>query len=227
MPREYEISSYSIVLLGNFNPSIFTPAWFGRYGLLTDEEVASSTLELIHPQIAAFTADWLTLRVEQTRFQAVCRISAVQVRDFVLKTFQDYLNHTPVHSMGINRQAHYKLPSHEHQMRLGRAMAPLEPWSDWGQEIDKSEEPGGLLSLTMHEPRTDRPKGFLRVTIQPSSSIPRKTGVYFAVNDHYEIASRENLTGCEEIMELLDANFEKSVERAERILDRVLTKAEK
>lgn len=214
------------MLLGNFNPSIFSPAWFGRYGLLTDEEVASTVVELIHPDVAIFTADWLSLRVEAYRFQALSKLSPVQIRDFVLKTFHDYLSHTPIHSMGINREVHYKLPTPEHRMRLGRSMAPLEPWVEWGQEIEKCKEPGGLMSLTMHEQRFDRPKGFLQITIQPSSTIPRKLGVFFRVNDHYEITSRENLTGCEEIMELLDGNFEKSVERAELILDQVLMKAE-
>lgn len=226
MPREYESSSYSIVLLGNFNPSIFSPAWFGRYGLLTDEEVAAASVNIIHPDITEFTADWLFLHVERGRFQAQCKISSIQIRDFVLKTFQDYLSHTPVHSLGINREAHYKLPSAEHQMRLGRAMAPLEPWAEWGKEIESSKAPGGMTSLTMLEYVNDRPKGHFQINIQPSSIIPRKTGVYFVVNDHYEVASREALTGCEEMMEQLDINFEKSVERTDRILDQILEKAE-
>ena len=227
MPREYEESSTSIVLLGSFNPSIFSPAWFGRYGLLSDQEVAAATVTLIHPDMAIFEVDWLSIRVEPMRFQAMSHVSPIQIRDIVLKTFEDYLIHTPIHSMGINRLANFKLPSAEHRMRLGRAMAPLGPWGDWGEEIDKGEEPGGLKSLTMHQPRRDGPKGHLDITIQPTDSIPRRLGVFFQVNDHYEVASRENLTSCEEIMNLLDRHFEKSLIRAEQILDQVLTRAEK
>jgi len=226
VPREYELGAYSVVLLGNFNPSIFSPAWFGRYGLLTDEEVAVADVKVIHSDLALFTVDWLSLRVEQQRFQVQSQVSSIQIRDLVLKTFQDYLSHTPVHSMGINRQVHYKLPSRDHRMRFGRTLAPLEPWGDWGQEIEKGEEPGGLISLSMRQPRPDGPKGYLQVTIQPSDSIPRNSGIYFRANDHYEVASRDNLTGCEEIMTLLDSEFEKSLTRVERILDQVLAKAE-
>jgi hypothetical protein len=227
VPREYEQSNASIVLLGNFNPSIFSPAWFARYGLLTDEQVAAAEVTVVHPEVSIFTADWVEIRVENQRFQAQSSISPIQIRDLVLKTFVDYLPHTPIHSLGINRQAHHKLPSAEHRMRFGRALAPLAPWGEWGQEMEKSESPAGVLSLTMYQPRTDRPKGHLQITAQPSQRIARAFGVFFQVNDHYEVASRENLAGCEEIMQLLDKNFESSLERSDRILDQVLTEAEK
>jgi hypothetical protein len=227
VPREFEESSTSIVLLGSFNPSIFSPAWFGRYGLLSDQEVASAAVGLIHPDITIFEVDWLSIRVEPQRFQALTRVSPIQIRDIVLKTFKDYLMHTPIHSMGVNRQAHFKFRNLEQRMHLGRAMAPLAPWGPWGQDIDKGEVPGGLASLTMQQPRPSGPKGFLQITVQPSNSVPRKLGVFFQVNDHYEVASRDNLTGSEEIMEILDSQFQRSLARAEEILDQVLTEAEK
>jgi hypothetical protein len=227
VPREYDVASTSIVLLGSFNPSIFSPAWFGRYSLLSDEEVAAAKVGVIHPDLTQFEVDWLAIHVQSDRFQARTRISPVQIRDFVLKTFEDYLPHTPIHSLGINREAHYKLPSSEHRMRLGRKFAPLAPWGEWGQEIERGEQPGGLLSLTMIQPRSGSPKGHLQVTVQPSSLIPRKVGVVFQVNNHFEVASRVNLTGCEEMMDVLDTRFEECSVRTEQLLDQVLTEAEK
>ena len=37
MRIEPEISGVSVVLLGDFNPAIFTPAWFALHGLLPEE----------------------------------------------------------------------------------------------------------------------------------------------------------------------------------------------
>ena len=36
MRIEPEISDVSVVLLGDFNPAIFTPAWFALHGLLPE-----------------------------------------------------------------------------------------------------------------------------------------------------------------------------------------------
>jgi hypothetical protein len=155
VPREYEISAYSVVLLGNFNPTIFTPAWFEKYGLLTEDEAAAADVSVIHPNIARFSAAGLTVQVENTRFSTTGVVSAVQIKDFVLKTFRDYLSHTPLRMMGINREVHFKLANADARMRLGRSLAPLAPWGDWGKEIGQTKEPGGMLSLTMHQPGLD------------------------------------------------------------------------
>ena len=47
MRIEPEISGVQIVLVGDFNPAIFTPAWFALYRLLP-ESVASSAKSLPH-----------------------------------------------------------------------------------------------------------------------------------------------------------------------------------
>jgi len=224
--REYELSAYSIVLLGNFNPTIFTPSWFEKYDLLTEEEAANADLTVVHPEISRFVAAGLTIQVETNRFSASGTASAIQLKDFVLKTFRDYLNHTPIRSLGINREVHYKLPSAEARMKLGRALAPLDPWGEWGKEIDESKDSGGgLISLTMHlakEP--DTVKGHTRVTIQPSAQIPRNAGVFFQVNDHSEVIE-DNINTTETVLDVLDQSFETSIAHSEWIIDQVLTRA--
>jgi hypothetical protein len=226
--REYELSAYSIVLLGNFNPTIFTPSWFEKYELITEEEAASAVVTVIHPDISRFAAAGLTIQVETNRFAATGTVSAIQLKDFVLKTFRDYLNHTPIRSMGINREVHFKLASADARMRLGRSLAPLEPWGEWGEMIkgSDSKDPGGMLSITMHQSGlSDRPKGHIQATIQPSSSIPRAAGVFFQINDHFESGDTDT-NGSEVILDLLDKLFEKSVARSEWIIDQVLKTAE-
>lgn len=65
-----EISGMQIVLLGQFNPAIFTPAWFAHNRLLRDGLEESAQVQVIHPQIAAFAADWLHLQVTNEQFRA-------------------------------------------------------------------------------------------------------------------------------------------------------------
>jgi hypothetical protein len=42
---EPEISTTSVVLVGSLNPTIFTPDWFARHGLLSDKEAESARVD--------------------------------------------------------------------------------------------------------------------------------------------------------------------------------------
>ena len=58
-----EISGTSIVLVGSFNPAIFTPAWFELHGLLPEGASEIADVDVVHPQATSFTAEWLILNV--------------------------------------------------------------------------------------------------------------------------------------------------------------------
>ena len=51
---QLKINRHSIVLIGNFNPKIFQPAWFGSEGLIQKKEAEQSTIEIIHPDVVIF-----------------------------------------------------------------------------------------------------------------------------------------------------------------------------
>ena len=68
MQIEPEIDGVSVVVIGNFNPALFTPAWFALYDLLPQRAVANANLEVAHPEITRFQTDWLTLQVTADRF---------------------------------------------------------------------------------------------------------------------------------------------------------------
>ena len=230
LSRDYEISSYSVVLLGRFNPSIFTPSWLEKYELLTEKEAQSAEIKVIHPEISNFVADWLTLQVDSDRFIATCTISPVQLRDFVVKLFRDYLTHTPVHSLGINKEVHYKFRKTETRLKMGRALAPLQPWGDWGKEIDKADPslPGGMMNLTMREIKSSREiPGHIQVVIQPSSRISGLNGVFLQINDHHELPDMRDIQGSDVMIGVLEENFDKSLERTDWILEQVLGPWEK
>lgn len=230
MNKDFEISSYSVVLLGRFNPSIFTPSWFEINDLLTKSEVANAEIEVIHPDVSRFVADWLTLYVDTERFSASTTQPPIQLRDFIVKLFRDYLNHTPVHSLGINREVHYKFTDPKTRLKLGRALAPTEPWGEWGKKIDEGNPdlPSGVMNVTMRElkPSTGTP-GYTQVIIQPSPRIPGLTGVFLQVNDHYELSDKRDVLGSNAVISLLEEKFDESIERTNWILNQVLGPWEK
>ena len=63
-----EIEGVSIVLLGDFNPKIFQPAWFAAQELIRKEEAESAEIEVIHPEVVVFSLDWLRIQVTRNRW---------------------------------------------------------------------------------------------------------------------------------------------------------------
>ena len=145
-----EITGASLVLVGNFNPSIFTPAWFGWHDLLPERTVDVAELKIAQPQITAFVADWLELNTVIERFAInTAQPPFVRLRDLGVRIFRERLPHTPIHSMGINRQVHFLVNSLDERDRIGRLLAPVEPWGDWGKQLQPDGRHGGMTSLTM------------------------------------------------------------------------------
>src|SRR5437867_1304432 len=98
-----EIEGVSIVLRGNFNPSIFQPAWLASHSLLRRQEADAAKINVIHPELTSFTAEWLILEVTKDRFGAatIHQAHAEPLRDLVLGVFT-LLEHTPFTKMGMN-----------------------------------------------------------------------------------------------------------------------------
>ena len=108
MRIEPETSGVSVVVLGTFNPAIFTPAWFELHGLLPEGVGARAELKVAHAQVTAFTFDWLRLDVVVERLAvATTEAPYVRVCDLVARTFKEFLPHTPLRAFGINRDVHF------------------------------------------------------------------------------------------------------------------------
>ncbi|MGB8605246.1 hypothetical protein [Bradyrhizobium sp.] len=138
---EPEISGVAIVLLGNFNPSIFQPFWMARQGLITDEAAAAATVSVIHPEISQFAIESeFILNVQSNRFQ-LSRATAplVTVSDLCSRIFGEILPHTPINQLGINRSVHFSVGSSQERDRIGKLIAPQGPWGEWGawQQLPK------------------------------------------------------------------------------------------
>ena len=227
MRIEPEISQVTIVLVGNLNPRIFAPDWFVRNGLFTAEQAEAAETEVIHAEIALFRMEWLTVRVERQRFIAeTTEAPYVRISDLVVRTFKEFLPHTPIGKMGINRRVHFDVGSSEARDQIGEQLAPKEPWGEWGPLIAAggSEKHGGMISLAMEQRKVDdRPKGHIRATIQPSVKIGEgRTGIFMDINDHYEIEHADEVVGCEEIIQMLEKTFDASISRSDWIIEQIM-----
>ena len=224
-----EIDGVAVVVLGDFNPAILTPAWFALHGLLPESAADSAKLEVAHPQLTAFSTDWLYLQVTTDRFSAeTAQAPHIRVRDIVVRVFEEILYHTPLKMIGINRKVHFPLGSSAERDRIGRTLAPVEPWGRWGKELELEGEHGGMTSLRMSQLRPEGrpPGGQVNVTVEPSNRIGHgRPGVYVSVNDHYQIDAAD-ARGRTRLMNFLgDGNFDKSLRRSGAIIDHIMSLA--
>src|SRR5271156_5897420 len=155
MRIEPEISGAAIVLRGAFNPSIFQPFWLVRNEILTEKQGETVQINLIHPQAAEFDIpEQFSLHVDPTTF-TITRAEAplILASDAAVRIFSVLLPHTPIGQLGINRSVHFSVGSFEERNRIGKLLAPPDPWGTWGAELSggpspgKPDQLGGLKSL--------------------------------------------------------------------------------
>ncbi len=222
-----EIDGVSVVLRGNFNPSIFTPAWFVLHQLLPNTAADTATLQVAHPQVTQFSFDWLSLQVTTDTFVAdTAQAPHIRVRDLVLRVFKEHLHHTPLKLMGLNRNVHVPLTPAERD-RIGRRLAPVEPWGRYVEELGLDGESGGMTTLKMSQLQPNgRPAGSqINITVEPSNRIGGgRVGVYVQVNDQYAIAKDDPSNG-QELLRALEDKFDSSLMLSESIVDHVVSLA--
>jgi len=208
--QQFHSYGHSIVLIGNFNPKIFHPAWFAAQNLIGEKDEEGAKVEIVHSDVAIFSLDWLKIEVLHDRFKALTlqQAYAEAVRDIVLGTF-NILRHTPLAMMGINLDVHFRVNSEEVWHGAGHKLAPKEPWSG----VLRAP---GMLSLTMEDPRQDKYKGYTRVTVEPSRKV--KPGLFFGVNDHYEVEDPSTISGSDEVIGMLNEAWFPSCKRAAEIV---------
>ena len=225
-----EISGVSIVLLGNFNPAIFTPAWFALHGLLPEAVADNADLAVAHQHVTSFRADWLRLEVTLERFLVETEQAPhIRVYDLAVRVFKEHLHHTPLTAFGINHNVHFQVASQATRDELGRTLAPVEPWGDWGHRLGFDGEHGGMTSLRMSQlSPEDRPKGGrINIQVEPSNRIGSgRTGIYVGVNDHFAVDSTGPSTAGR-LMDLFESEYDVSLSRSNQIIDHVMSLVKK
>jgi hypothetical protein len=226
---EPEFSGVAIVLRGNFNPTIFQPAWFSKHELITEEAAAGANIVVIHPEITTFNVDPdFSFSCDRDRLNIVRAVAPlILASDLISRIFGDLLPHTPIGQLGINRYVHFSVGSFEERDRVGRMLAPREPWGRWGEELASEDEAraGGLLSLTMIQQNvSDREAGWVQVKVEPSTRIGRgRTGIFIEVNDHYQLPEPEKAVNASTMIQILQERFDTSLRNSDAIVDQIMS----
>ena len=220
-----DLGDASIVLVGSFNPRIFRPDWFARTGPVTEAEAGAANVEIIHPEITLLRMDWLRIRVEPGRLIATTEEAPfIRLADLVVRTFREFLGHTPIGMLGINREVHFSVGDEETKDRIGNLLAPKEPWGEWGPQIAGGKYPekhGGMRGLVMEQRELeDRFRGHIQARVAPSTKV--KAGIYMHINDHYEAEAPDDVVGCDEVVSILERQFDVSIRRSEWIIDQIM-----
>ena len=222
-----EIDGVDIVLVGDFNPAIFTPAWFVLHDLLPDSDAANAELVVAHKEMTQFRTEWLHFKATLDRFEVeTLQAPHVRVHDLVVRVFSENLHHTPLRAFGINRRVHFLVRFQAVRDRLGETLAPLEPWGSWVDELGLDEPDGGMTALTMS--RVNPPDrdlgGEININVEPSKRVGAEagTGVYVGVNDHFALDA-SGPGNAVQSMQLFSDRFAMSISRSDKIIDHIMS----
>lgn len=178
-----------IIANGSFNPAIFHPSWLLLEGVIRREEEEAASIELVHPEISRFNLPGIKFDVQTERFGLYASAEPfVRIADIFQVLFGEKLKHTPISSVGLNFWAHVRLTDWGQRQRFGRALAPLDPWGDFGRLLENRDKAlaGGFSTLTMRAALPDNGEsGSMSVTVQPSVRVAGDVGVFFTVNTHF------------------------------------------
>lgn len=181
---QLELDSYSVVLLGSFNPAIFQPLWFSANNLISPEEAKSENvkLQIVHEQATVFSTKWFSLNATTNRFSIETRDASklLPLRDLAQGTFK-ILEHTPLSAFGLNRISHFKIESETQWHDFGHHFAPKASWHG----IMKSP---GLIRMSMKGARQGSEAD---ITVLIESSAVIQPGIVININEHYNLVKPE------------------------------------
>ncbi len=217
----------SVVLLGNFNPAIFTPAWFALHEILPRAAAENADLQTACPGWTAFSTEWLQLHVDSDSFQAATQQAPhIRVRDLVLRVFGELLPLTPIRALGINRDVHFRAPNAAARDRVCKLPTLVEPWGGCAKWPQLGGDQGGLSSLTPRRSRSEgrHPRGRINVTVGGSGLVGEdRAGIHVRVTDHFTIdCTAAESDGRAQLDEFLEHDFELSLRRAVAVVDHVM-----
>ena len=217
-----EIKQFSVVLIGDFNPAMFSPEWFGKNHIIAPEDVEFALMPSSNPIVSAaitiFATQQLNIKIDNRRFQVVTnKEPLIVMKDFIVRTFENLNNYT-ISAFGFNYAAHYKIDSISEYHKVGDLLAPKKYWASLlGEDISGDDRRGGLATIQMQEEKNDE-DGQISIILQPSNII--KPGFYMSCNDHTNL--NEDDCTAENLIEQVDKKFETSYEKMKSIQTTVL-----
>jgi hypothetical protein len=212
------------VLVGRFNPLIFSPEWLAACNAIGPQEASvarESGIEVIAPNITSINLGSLKLIVEENRFMlTVSEEPLIRAKDFSVTCFRA-LSHTPVFAVGLNFNATLAEPDLEKWHRFGDTLAPKEPWGAFSTDED-GKRLGGLRSVTMERTRVlDKFDGYTRCTIQVAEAGFEAS---LQIHNHFELGTNPPADGAK-AYKLIDEAWEDVFADSQRTMELVQSMA--
>lgn len=224
-----EVSGVHVVFVGDFNPAMFTPAWFELHGLLPKGAADRAELQIAVPGFLTFSLDWFEFRAMQERLEfRTAHEPYIRICDLVVNMFKEPLHHMPVTAVGINRDVHFCVESPDDRSRIGRELAPLEPWGHIGEKLHLGSGNEAMPSLSMTGGFNDGrpPEDKVVITVRPSVlTADKQVGIFVGVNDHYTI-KKDRSVMQKQFMESFGERFESSIENSNDIVNQIMSLAD-
>lgn len=216
----------SVVLVGNFNPKIFTPHWFAHNDLIGIQQAEDADVEIIHSEVARFRLGLLSFSIDKGRFVVDSGdASDITLSDLVTKIFTECLLHTPIRAVGINLRVEFDTGSIEKRNEIGRELAPPHAWGEWGQNLnnDNKEAKSGMATLVMKELiSVSQPEIFVQTKIEPSLRL--NSVIQMEINNHFGVNDPKNVEGALEIMGVFTENYTDAITKSEWIVNQIMEK---
>lgn len=206
----------SLVLVGDFNPKIYHPAWFAAQELISSSEAEAATVEVLNHDVCIIKTAWLRLEVFRERFLAMPLENGrdEEVRDLAVGAFR-ILKHTPVRMLGINTSAGWHFPDEATWHAVGHQLVPKETL--WDAVLDSP----GMEELAVAGKRTDGHEGRVRVSLRPVFKDGRY-GVEVQVNDHFQVDQPQAVGGAERAVALLGSAWDRSLAQAGKVFAKLM-----
>ena len=203
--KTYEKRNYSssIVLIGDFSPTMFQPSWFKYFKIISDDEYNSmdkNSLVVVGP-ISRFQTDNFLFSIEEKRFVVIAKKEPFDLLLDLFSRLKDNMDFAIIQHFGINFSYHVDLETPENMKKFGDVIAPKRYWSEFFVDGVESKEENGLKMMTMVK-KTEY--GFSHVKVEVSNAF--RYSVFFNFNHHFS-GSVESPFEMIDVKDLLDENF--------------------
>lgn len=223
------LNESSIVLIGNFNPSIFHPEWFDRFKILPIQEIQWAEGEkpkiseiqnkdrkviieevpplIVMPDRADLQFPSIKITVIPDRYQCLAtqRENFSLMKDVTLKIFT-LLSHTPIMALGINFHGHWKFIDDSNEILKSLFAKKDEAFK---KTLGDDYNIQGQIIFR---------KGNQKISLKFEPSNKIQNGIYFGANFHSEIETRR----AEQVIQIITENYEKNLNDTIKIVQALL-----
>lgn len=216
MPAELRHGQSAVVLVGDFNPAIFHPAWLEEHELIRPDEAFAAEVQIVQSEVASFRVPGYAIQALRNQLNIVAdeeRPAPDTLRDLAVGILR-LLPHTPVRALGLNLHRHYQTGDEDEAANLLAALAPADPW-----QTVLAEPRAKSIEVTSIDADAGPESAVVNTTVQPSEVFP--PGIFVLVNHHFQIEPASERATTTVASETLQAGWDHSHDHAVAIAEHV------